>query len=209
MQYSIFIIYFLSGSSGEEHACLCTRHETGLISVLGRSPGGGHGNPLHYFCLKNPHGQRSLATYSPWGCKEWIWLKQLRAHKRIKQVFFFFFLYFYKSNKFVNSLAIAVFNSIIRSAIKPFSRSFFQFILNGPYVSCFSLHLVFEEHWPFEFNNVLTLGFRFFLLPRAAILCYCFLVGFCVLIIVGILCAKCQPEYKLKVSVIFWDCSCP
>ena len=27
------------------------------------SPGGGHGNPLQYSCLENPHGQRSLAGY--------------------------------------------------------------------------------------------------------------------------------------------------
>ena len=33
-------------------------------------PGGGHGNPLQYSCLKNPHGQRSLAGYSPWGLRE-------------------------------------------------------------------------------------------------------------------------------------------
>ena len=36
-----------------------------LIPGLGRSPGGGHGNPLKYSCLENPHGQRSLAGYSP------------------------------------------------------------------------------------------------------------------------------------------------
>ena len=34
--------------------------DTGLIPGLGRSPGRGHGNPLHYPCLENPHGQRSL-----------------------------------------------------------------------------------------------------------------------------------------------------
>ena len=34
------------------------------------SPGGGHGNPLQDSCLENPHGQRSLAGYSPRGCKE-------------------------------------------------------------------------------------------------------------------------------------------
>ena len=28
------------------------------------------GNSLQYSCLENPHGQRSLAGYSPWGCKE-------------------------------------------------------------------------------------------------------------------------------------------
>ena len=42
----------------------------GSVLGLGRSPGWGHGNPLQYSCLKNPHGQRSLAGYSPWGCKE-------------------------------------------------------------------------------------------------------------------------------------------
>ena len=34
------------------------------------SPGGGHGNPLQYSYLENPHGQRSLAGCSPWGRKE-------------------------------------------------------------------------------------------------------------------------------------------
>ena len=28
----------------------------GSILELGRSPGGGHGNPLQYSCLENPHG---------------------------------------------------------------------------------------------------------------------------------------------------------
>ena len=31
---------------------------------------GGHGNPLQYSCLENPHGQRSLEGCSPWGGKE-------------------------------------------------------------------------------------------------------------------------------------------
>ena len=39
------------------------------IPGLGRSPGGGHGDPLQYSFLENP-GQRSLAGYSPWGHKE-------------------------------------------------------------------------------------------------------------------------------------------
>ena len=29
---------------------------------VGRSPGGGHGYPLQYSCLENPHGQRSLQS---------------------------------------------------------------------------------------------------------------------------------------------------
>ena len=41
--------------------------DAGSISGMGRSPGGGHGNP---FFLGESHGQRSLAGYSPWSCKE-------------------------------------------------------------------------------------------------------------------------------------------
>ena len=44
--------------------------DLGSIPESGRSPGGGHGNPLQYSCLENPHGQRSLVGYSPWGHKE-------------------------------------------------------------------------------------------------------------------------------------------
>ena len=40
------------------------------IPGSGRSPGEGNGNPLQYSCLENPHGQRGLAGYSPWGRKE-------------------------------------------------------------------------------------------------------------------------------------------
>jgi len=53
-------------SDGKESAC--SAGDLGLIPGLERSPGGGHGNPLQYSCLENPHGQRSLASYSPWGC---------------------------------------------------------------------------------------------------------------------------------------------
>ena len=48
----------------------CNVGDLGSIPGLGRSPGGGHVNPLQYSCLENPHGQRSLVGYSPWGRKE-------------------------------------------------------------------------------------------------------------------------------------------
>ena len=35
------------------------------IPRLERSPREGHGNPLQYPCLENPHGQRILVGYSP------------------------------------------------------------------------------------------------------------------------------------------------
>ena len=55
------------GSDGKEFACIVG--DLGSIPGLGKSPGGGHGNPLQY-CLENPHRQRSLMGYCPRGHKE-------------------------------------------------------------------------------------------------------------------------------------------
>ena len=43
---------FTGGSDSKKSAC--NVGELGLFPGLGRSPGGGHGNPLQYSCLKNP-----------------------------------------------------------------------------------------------------------------------------------------------------------
>ena len=59
---------FPGDSDGKESTCgvgdLCS------IPWLGRSRGGGHGNPLQYSCLEDPHELRSLVVYSPWDGKE-------------------------------------------------------------------------------------------------------------------------------------------
>ena len=68
---------FPSGSVGKEYTC--NEGDLGSISELGRSPGGGHGNPLQYSCLENPHGQRSLVNHSLWGLKELDMTEQLSA----------------------------------------------------------------------------------------------------------------------------------
>ena len=60
--YTVFM-GFPGGSDGEESAC--NAGDVSSIPGLGRSPGGGHGNPLQYSCLENPHGQRNLAGLSP------------------------------------------------------------------------------------------------------------------------------------------------
>ena len=59
---------FPGGSDGEESTC--SVRDLGAIPGLGRSVGGGHGNPLQFSCLENPHRQRSPAGYSPLGGKE-------------------------------------------------------------------------------------------------------------------------------------------
>ena len=58
------------GSDGKESTC--NAWDQGSTPGSGRSPGGGHGNILQYSCLENPHGQRSLAGYSPWAAKSQI-----------------------------------------------------------------------------------------------------------------------------------------
>ena len=47
---------FPGGASGKEPLFQCRRdiRILGSIPESGRSPGGGHGNPLQYFCLENP-----------------------------------------------------------------------------------------------------------------------------------------------------------
>jgi len=59
---------FPGGSTGKESTS--NTGDLGSVSGLGRSPGGGHGNPLQYSHLENSHGQRSLVGYSPRGHKE-------------------------------------------------------------------------------------------------------------------------------------------
>ena len=74
----------------------CSAGDLGSIPGLGRSPGGGHGNPLQYFlpseppgepalqcsCLENLQGQRRLSCYSPWGCKYSDTAEQLGSNSK-------------------------------------------------------------------------------------------------------------------------------
>ena len=53
------------GSDSKESAC--NAEDLGSIPGSGRSTGESNGKPLQYSCLENPHGQRCLVGYSPWG----------------------------------------------------------------------------------------------------------------------------------------------
>ena len=48
---------FPGSSDCKESAC--NAGDLGLIPGLERFPGGGHGDPLQYPCLENPHGLRN------------------------------------------------------------------------------------------------------------------------------------------------------
>ena len=54
---------FPGNSAGKESAY--NVEDLGSNPGLGISPGGGHGNPLQYSCLENPHGEKGLLGYSP------------------------------------------------------------------------------------------------------------------------------------------------
>ena len=45
--------------------------EAGLIPGLGRSPGGGHGNPLQYSCLENPMSRGAWWAAVHWVTQSW------------------------------------------------------------------------------------------------------------------------------------------
>ena len=66
---------FPGGSDSKESAC--NSGDPGSNLGLGRSPGKGNGSPLQCSCLENPQGQRSLAGYRPWGCRELVVTEQM------------------------------------------------------------------------------------------------------------------------------------
>ena len=63
----VLLTYVGCPGASDSKDSACNVGDWGSIPELGRSPGGGHGNPTQYFCLENPHGQRRLVGYSPWG----------------------------------------------------------------------------------------------------------------------------------------------
>ena len=71
---------FPGGSDGKESAF--NVRDLGLIPGLGRSPGGGHGNPLQYSCLENHYGKRKLVGCSGRDHKKSDMTEQLRTNRR-------------------------------------------------------------------------------------------------------------------------------
>ena len=53
--------------------------DLGSFPGLGRSPGGGHDNPLQYSCLENPMDRGALWATVNRTTKSWTWLKQLSS----------------------------------------------------------------------------------------------------------------------------------
>ena len=58
--------------------------DTGLISGSGRSPEGGNGNPLQYFCLENLVDRGALQAAVHKVAQSQAWLKWLSRHTSVK-----------------------------------------------------------------------------------------------------------------------------
>ena len=66
--------------------------DAGLIPGSGRSPGGGHSNPLQYSCLENPMGRGAWRATVHKVIKSQTQLKQLNTH--IFRFYLFYYIYF-------------------------------------------------------------------------------------------------------------------
>ena len=80
------------GVTRDSQVALVVRHplanaggvgDLGLISGLGRSPGGGHGNPLQYSCLENPMDRGAWQATIHSVAKGLTQLKRLSMHAHI------------------------------------------------------------------------------------------------------------------------------
>ena len=95
--------YWACPGGSDRKESTCNVGDLGLIPGWGRSFEGGHGNPLQYLCLENPHGQRNLAGYSPCGISltflvSWEWM--------INFVKYSLYIYWYDYLVFLFSLLI-------------------------------------------------------------------------------------------------------
>ena len=71
---------FWGGDGGGEIACQCRRHKR-QVQFLGQedSPGGGHGNPLQYSCLRNPMDREACRMVVGWVGTGGGWRQRLQS----------------------------------------------------------------------------------------------------------------------------------
>ena len=74
---------FPGRASGKEPTCQCRLDlkDAGSIPGWGRSPGGGHSNPLQYSCLENPMDRRAWWATVHRVAKSQTWLKWLSTQQ--------------------------------------------------------------------------------------------------------------------------------
>ena len=129
----VFILMSFPGSSAGKES-VCSAGDPGSTPGLGRSPEEGIGYTLQYSCLENPHGQRSLEGYSPWGCKELETTEQLSTFQgemfSMTSSFFYasclgkHFLYLLLSTIFLFSFFFSLSTCVCYTSLTPSPRIF-------------------------------------------------------------------------------------
>ena len=83
------LVFGFPGGSGDKES-VYNAGDLGSIPGLGKSHGGGHGNPLQYSCLENPHGQRTLKGLPSMGSQrvghDWV-TKHTQLNKKLTRCF--------------------------------------------------------------------------------------------------------------------------
>ena len=86
------VVLVIKNPSDKEPTCqcwICKRH--GFDLGLGRSPEGGHGNPLQYSWQKNPLDKGAWQAKVHRVTKSWKWLKQIACSRHIRSLIRFEF----------------------------------------------------------------------------------------------------------------------
>ena len=118
---------FPGGASGKEPTCKYRRQRCGFHPWVGRSPWGGHGNPLQYSCLENPMNKGAWRASVHTVVKNWTWMKWLHT------------LSIQYCVKFTQ-LQLLILNSHFNFFFYLFYHTFYQ-MLSGIYFSLFFFYI--------------------------------------------------------------------
>ena len=78
MSFKVYFLGFPGGLVAENPPA--NAGNMGLIPDPGRSPGGGHDNPLQYYCLENPMDRGAWQATFHRVAKSWTQLKRLSTY---------------------------------------------------------------------------------------------------------------------------------
>ena len=94
LEYALPLLGFSWWLGCKESACSAgATGDVGSIPESGRSPGGGHDNPLQYSCLKNPMNRGAWQVTVHGVTKSQTWLKWLSIHAHTHCHYYFKYLF--------------------------------------------------------------------------------------------------------------------
>ena len=113
---------------------------TDSVPGLGRSPGGGHGNPLQYFCLENPRDRGAWRVMVHGVAKSQTWLKRLSMCKWMVHLSKHWYNTVFYNTAFIQNFPLFPLNPFFYSI--PFRSSYFKEKIIGNRKPVFKLILI-------------------------------------------------------------------